>query len=452
MKNLTLEQHRARIENINSAEARNKKYHSRKRIHDYIPGQATYHLGNYPEKFSIAPTEYDYKLLGDLAKAGVKLIQVHEEWNDSIRHLGADKYSSHDPEGMQKFVDLCHELGIKIIPYISTGFFHEFDPDFTEKFCRIQSRLRDNYFSYRVCYAGSPEWREYVLPRTFAAMEKYGFDGIYNDWGYDGRRWARFEAIKRGEILKEVPYDPMVEDLLCTVYGEVKKRGGIYKVHADRNDAPPVKDKVYDYLWIGECVADAEIGAGKDHPDFVVPCPDFARGISGSYEVCFAKTIPFMQFPLFTCGRPLTGETITQNVQYWGDKHNPQGDYAFNYRVWKYMQEHPNGPYVYSLWSSIPSNPDEFPIWSKYFALYQPMVEENSIAYIELRECDDILSEIPDAVYASMFVNEEKYLVVSNFTGKDYELKLADAWTDRQSNERKTGFIIPNETILFLKK
>ena len=57
MKKLTLEEHRRRIENINSAEAENKKYFRRHRIRDYLPGQATYNLGDYPARFSITPTE-----------------------------------------------------------------------------------------------------------------------------------------------------------------------------------------------------------------------------------------------------------------------------------------------------------------------------------------------------------------------------------------------------------
>ena len=90
MKNLTLEQHRKRIENINSAEAANKKYFRRHRIRDYIPGQAIYHLGDYPNPFSISPTEYDRELIKSFSENGVGLIQIHEDWNDSIRRFGAD--------------------------------------------------------------------------------------------------------------------------------------------------------------------------------------------------------------------------------------------------------------------------------------------------------------------------------------------------------------------------
>ena len=97
MKELTLDQHRIRIENINSAELGNKAYQGRHRIRDYMPGQAVYNLGDYPAKFSIEPTEYDYNMLKDMAANGVEMIQIHEEWNDSIRRFGADKFSSHDP-------------------------------------------------------------------------------------------------------------------------------------------------------------------------------------------------------------------------------------------------------------------------------------------------------------------------------------------------------------------
>ena len=86
MKNLSLEEHRKRIENINSAEENNKKYFRRHRIRDYLPGLVTYYLGDYPAPFSIAPTQYDYDMIKELAENGVDLIQVHEEWNDSIRH------------------------------------------------------------------------------------------------------------------------------------------------------------------------------------------------------------------------------------------------------------------------------------------------------------------------------------------------------------------------------
>ena len=118
MRAFSLEEQRNRLENIRFAESSVKKCEKRVRIHDYIPGQVIYNLGSYPAKFSIKPTEYDYELIKSLAQKGVGLIQVHEAWNDSIRIMGADKFTSHDPEGMKEFIKLCHSFGIKILPYL----------------------------------------------------------------------------------------------------------------------------------------------------------------------------------------------------------------------------------------------------------------------------------------------------------------------------------------------
>ena len=450
MKQLSLAEHRARIDNINLAEKNNKKYYARKRIHDYLPGQTIYHLGGYPAPFSIAPTEYDEQMVADLAANGVELIQIHEEWNDAIRHLGADKFTSHDPKGLDAFIELCHKNGIKIIPYVSTGYFHWHDPDFRDEFIRYDYRLSQGEYDYQHCYAGSPEWRDYLLPRTVAVLDRHNFDGIYNDMGRDGSKDYDWAAIARGEHVEQ-EYDPELEDLMSAIYGEVKRRGGIYKVHADYNFAPPVKDRVYDYLWIGEGVKNSQIGVGKEHPDFVVPCPDFSRNVAGGLDYHFAKTIPFLQFPLLARGRPVDGRRITENVPYYGSKED-ESFYGFFRRAREYALAHPNGPHIYSEWSAIPPVNDEYPIWSKYLALYRPMVEENSVAYIELRECADILSPIPDTVYASMFVNEKRYLVLSNFTGADYELTLSTPWTNRETGVSSQKFTVANEGILFLEQ
>jgi hypothetical protein len=450
MKELTLAQHRTRIENLNSAEEDNRQYFRRHRVHDYLPGQATYNLGDYPARFSIMPTEYDFNMLQDMAGNGVQLIQIHEEWNDPVRHLGADKYSTFDTKGLQKFVDLCHYFNIKIIPYISSGFFHEYDPDFRKEFViRQRYCITGMHFKYATCSASSAEWRNYVLPRTFAVLDKYEFDGIYNDCGTDSH------CIMNGK-LRTTPdgleFDPELEDLLSLIYSEVKRRHGVYKLHFGWNHGAETLDRVYDYLWIGECVSSSEPGVGKDYPYYVVPCPDHVHHVEGDAEYHFAKLLPFVQFPLLTRGRPLMGKRIGENIPYYGNENGPGVEYAFNQRVAEYMEAHPNGPYVYSLWSSIPDDPQDYPLWCKYLALYKPMVEENSLVYVELRDCAEILSPLPEKIFATMYVNEEKYLVVSNFTDSDYTLVLRDTWTDRIAGILGKSFEIKRNEMLLLKK
>ena len=178
MTNLSLEQQSQRLENIKFAEASVKECSNRVRVRDYMPGQVTYNLGSYPKRFFIKPTEYDYNIIKNLSQKGVELIQIHEEWNDSIRHLGADKFSSHDPFGLHEFIDLCHKFNIKVIPYISTNYFDERDVDFKESFDKYNNTNRNLHFRYRTCSLESPTWSKYLFDKVTAMLDEYDFDGI----------------------------------------------------------------------------------------------------------------------------------------------------------------------------------------------------------------------------------------------------------------------------------
>ena len=454
MKFLTLEEHRARIANVKSAELGNKTYIRKHRIGEYLPAQAVYHLGDYPAPFSIEPTEYDYNMIKGMAENGVQLIQLHEEWNDHIRRFGADKYTSHDPEGLDKFIELCHSFGIKVIPYISSGFLHEFDPDFKEEFTIRKLYCRTGtHFQYRVCSASSEEWRSFILPKTFAVLDRHDFDGIYNDYGTDSSFFHGGKYIKRDDVAGG-GYDPELEDLLATIYGEVKKRGGIYKLHINYNSPAPCIEKVYDYLWIGEGESTDNLCIGKNYPPYVVPCPDKVHSKIDDPDYFFAAVIPFMQFPLLTsCGRPLRGRVIDEDVPlYCNPGKEPGFGYIFQKNVHEYNKEHPDGPHVHSRWSAIPDDLRDYPTWCKYMALYKPMVEENTIAYIGLTESEDILSPAKENVNVSMFVSHEKYLVVGNLSGEEYEIVLKEQWTDRETGVTSDRFTVKNNRLLFLKK
>ena len=62
MKPLTLQEHRARIANLCRAREDIHACTRELRIHDYLPGQVIYYLGDYPAPMSITPTEYDEAL------------------------------------------------------------------------------------------------------------------------------------------------------------------------------------------------------------------------------------------------------------------------------------------------------------------------------------------------------------------------------------------------------
>ena len=316
MKQLTLEQHRARIENLRRVTEDTKKCTRDWRIHDYLPGQVTYYLGDYPALMSITPTEYDYKLLKSYAENGVGLIQVHEEWNDTIEKYGSDKWHSCDHEGMNRFIDLCHNFGLKIIPYCSSSYIHEGSKYYQERFSRSFNGCVDMHYKYRLGWAGSEYWRDFILPKTFGILDTYDFDGIYNDWGYD---WDLSHMLSVPENRRNCDiepvdcYDPEAEDLIHMIYSGVKDRGGIYKLHVGGNTRGFVRGKYYDYLWIGEGEYSVDCGKGKMYEPYVVPCPDKPRLTKHGQErfdpeLFFAMTSPFVQFPLLTHGRPTMGK------------------------------------------------------------------------------------------------------------------------------------------------
>src|SRR5436190_11880595 len=95
-------QQRRRLENLAAAHSIVRRCLRFHRVSRYAPGQVAYNLGEYPKRFSVRPTEYDRCLLREFAARGVKVIHVHEEWNDSQRLLGADKFTPHDAAGLRE--------------------------------------------------------------------------------------------------------------------------------------------------------------------------------------------------------------------------------------------------------------------------------------------------------------------------------------------------------------
>lgn len=449
--NFSFEAQQARIQNIKFAEENVFSCARKTRIRNYMPGQVTYSLGDYPSKISAMPTEYDYNLLKSLSERGVEMIQLHEEWNDSMRLYGADKYSTPDPEGLHKFVDLCHKNGIKVIPYISSGYVSGTDPNYREAFSHTKYTYDGVILHYRKGSADSAAWREFILPKTLQIMDEYGFDGVYNDWGYDGLNIAQRAKIQKGEAFDRhnMDYDPYVEDLLCTIYEEIHKRGGIYKLHDDSTHGV-YKEKLYDYLWIGEGERDArKMLLYQDSPMYIVPCPDKNWLPEGNNRFYFALTIPFVQFPLLTHGRPLDGMSM-HHPDVWYDTN--RGMYKRRMEISEYCMTHPDGPYVYSRWSALPDDPEEINYWSEFLALYKPMVTEGSIVHMNIRDSKLFADKLSEDTFASLFTNEKQYLVVSNIGDEDTTVVLSQKWLDRETGKPVQTVQLKGKDLCFLER
>jgi len=451
---------RRRLMNIAECERGIDRCLRRHLISDYIPGQAVYNLGEYPAKKPWEIDERDEKLLSDLASSGIGLVQLHEDWSDSLRIFGADKFNPPNKTVFKRFVRMVHDRGMKVIVYASTGFFDRRDPDFRREWAR-KPDLVEIYWQYAWCSPDSPGWRAYVLPRIFRIMEEYGVDGLYDDLGYmplyrgaPERRtgwmdWDEctgdFVVAKIGDdgptadevmAFAESPKsDGALQDLLGIVYNEVKRRGGIFKIHQGANSQPQTDQKVYDYLWVGESVRniDQMREAVKDHSPYVVPCLDMSRAKIEREDELYLSSIPYMQFPLLLAGKPFTGERGTiDGIRY------PPPEKCFWTRhtrqIWKFYQEHPEGPYSYGWWDSCPGRPEAYPTYFRWLDLYQPMVEAGTRAYIDMAESDFFNDRLPEGVVASAFANRRLYLVLANFTGKSVRVDTRKPWRSRISS------------------
>lgn len=456
MQKLNANEQRKRIDNINMAHNQVKEFGKKIRISDYLPGHVVYNLGEYPHPFKIEPTEYDENLVRDLKKRGFDLIQVHADWHDWLRLYGGDDFSSHDEEGMKNFIKLCHKYDIKVLIYLSSGFFDVNNSDYRDEFKRNETFFIWGPVKLAYCWHGSPEWREFVFDKLFSAVERYGFDGIYNDMGYDWHADQYYKVIaEKGKYSGEYddfPYETEVEDFLAMIYNECKRRGWIYKLHITGYGIPKADVKVYDYLWVGEGVRDVKeiIHRCSDADGYLIPGFDRRTSNIEDMDLPYSCTLPFVQFPILYHGRPITqygkveGLVYQDSVEFDGEGND------FGERAVKHYEA--TGEATYSEWSSIPDDPQEIERATKYLKLYKPMVTDESIVRTKIKKADFITSQIPEDVYISLFTNTEQYLLISNLTAAPYDLTLEGEWMNRETGEEGSKFVVPVGKMLFLKK
>ena len=423
------EDHRRRLTHIGICTQKIRQCLRKHLITDYLPAQCVYNMGEYPSRKPWEPGEYDEQELDRLKDHGIQLIHVMDEWNDRYGLFGGNKLTAVNPEGFRRFVAMVHQRGMKILAYASSGYFVESDPDFRKEWSRPGDKL-GGWWDLTRCSPASPGWRAYFLPRMVQILEDYELDGLYNDWGYVPNATKRIKEPARDEMVafRETPqYDGAMTDLLYLIYSEVKRRGGIYKMHADRANAPQTGGlKVYDYLWVGENVknADGLREATKNHTPYVVPCiQGTAAKVEGESEH-FLHSIPYMQFPLLQGGRPLTGERAVIPIpRLPGAQEN-----GFYRKAWEYYQAHPNGPYIYGGWDPIPPNAEMRPAHARWLKQYLPLVEQGTWAYLEIADSDLFATPLPKDCVASAFANRDLHLVLANYGQSPQQVETADAY------------------------
>lgn len=425
----TADDHRRRLKNIATCTQKIRTCMRKHLITDYLPAQCVYNMGEYPSRKRWEPEEYDEQELDRLKAHGIQLIHVMDEWNDRYGMFGGNKLTAVNPEGFRRFVTMVHRRGMKILAYASSGYFVGNDPDYRKEWTRPGDGF-GGWWDLARCSPASPGWRAYFLPRMVQILEDYELDGLYNDWGYIPNAEKRATGPAQDDVVafQETPqYDGAVTDLLYLIYSEVKRRGGIYKMHADRANEPRTGGlKVYDYLWVGENVANAD-GLRKDtknHTPYVVPCiQGTSARIEGESEH-FLHSIPYMQFPLLQGGRPLTGERAVVPIP----RLPGLQEHGFYRKAWEYYQKNPNGPYIYGGWDPIPPNPETRPAHARWLKQYLPLTEDGTWAFLEIADSDLFAKPLPNDCVASAFANRELYLVLANYGQSPQQIETTEAY------------------------
>lgn len=456
LKSYSAEDHRRRLQNIGECERSVQRCLRQQLITNYLPGQCSYNLGEYPCRTPWMIDDWDAQELDKLKGQGIGLIQLHEEWNDSQRLFGGHKFAPLNPSGFRRFVEMAHERGMRVIVYVSSGFFQRTDPDFRAEWARDQD-LVELHYHYARCSPASPGWRAYLLSQIVRTLDEYGVDGIYNDMGYL-RLFHNPQPQTRDEVLafeETESHDGALSDLLALIYEEVKRRGGIVKLHMGAADRPKTDERVYDYLWVGEEVesGDGLREAVKKHPPYVVPCLDMSTAKVGSEDDLYINSIPYLQFPLLLAGRPFTGErALIPGIQYPSEAECHWTHHCRS--IWKYYQSHPDGPFSYGWWDSVPGRPQARVAHARWLRQYLPLVEEGTWAWLEINRSTLFKKPLPPNVVVSAFANREIYLVLANYGHSAIEIESSYQYvaTAAASQAPRNRWSLAGRSLLILQR
>jgi hypothetical protein len=451
----TAADHRDRLRAIAFGTATIRDCLRRHLVTNYLPAQACYNLGEYPATRPWDPGEEDEAELDRLAALGVQVIQVFDDWNDSLRLFGGDKYSPVNAEGYQRFLAMARARGFRVLTYVSTCFIQTTDPDFDPAWRRPGDVLVVGYWNMARCSPASPGWREFVLKKIARVIDEWGTDGIYIDGGYLMNRHERKRqmppAADEIAAFQETPgEDGAFADLLALVHADVKRRGGIVKLHVDGADKPLTDLVTYDYLWVGEGVANADAlrETVKNHPPYVVPCLDMGFTSLESIDEPYLQSIPYLQFPVTFGGRIFTGERgfvpgVAYNDDFWLKR-------CRDARArW---ESDPASLHTYSAWDEVPGSPETRLRWGQWLARYLPLVEEGTWAWLEIGDSDLFAAPLPGGVVASAFANRGFHLVLANYGRAAMTVTTTDPYRTESDARTATTWTLFPRSLLILEK
>jgi hypothetical protein len=165
----------------------------------------------------------------------------------------------------------------------------------------------------------------------------------------------------------------------------------------------------------------------------------------------YLHAVPYIQFPLLLAGRPFTGERATiPGIQYVPETEDFWTQHCR--AIWRYYQSHPNGPYSYGWWDSVPGRPQARPTHANWLRQYAPMVEEGTWAWIEIKDSQLFRRPLPQNVVASVFANREIWLVLANYGKSAAEIATVRTYASSKDPSRAaTLWQLEGRSLLILK-
>ena len=141
----------------------------------------------------------------------------------------------------------------------------------------------------------------------------------------------------------------------------------------------------------------------------------------------YLHSIPYLQFPLLLGGKPFTGERELIP----GIKYVPESEdfWIENCRkIWKYYQAHPDGPYSYGWWDSVPGRPEAQQAHANWSFAIRSMVSEGTWAWLQVNSSQLLRNSPPPQVVVSVFANQDIYWVLANYGRAPVELETTEAF------------------------
>jgi len=249
----------------------------------------------------------------------------------------------------------------------------------------------------------------------------------------------------------------LCEDFQEELYVLIKRHNGIHVFFYNADEMPPFR-KFWDYLLVGELIKDLRTSTEmtKHYPLYVFRHPDLSRLVTDPSDpkwvpdlsrlpevenLMYACSIPYMQFPAMSGGFHGEEEDVfTIPGTEWLKEEEDHWT-----RWMKRLKE------LKEQGLKLPELDKER--WYKLLGIYKQMTKDDSIVFMEAKGRNDFLkAPLPEGMVASIFVNENIYLALSNLgREKAATATLKSTWEDQVTGETVKKVTLRPSTFTILK-